>query len=537
MLYIHLIWRQISIVGTHLFIIGKIVYSYAKNNRLYASIIALALVTLIGGLIYFFSSSSAAPTLSDNRAVRLIRVGDVSRSAPLSLIGSVRATREANVSPDTSGTVAAIYRNLGDYVQAGTIIAELKNDTQRAAVAQARAVVQKTQSSVAVGGIGVENAQSSFDAAVDSARAAVQSAYAVIDDAVRRKADAAFSNPTSAQPHFLVSTTNSQLVNEVEGERVQMQAIIARHTQTVTATMTADQLLTELGTLTAEVKTSQDFMRDLVSSLNNGVANNSIGITDSVISGYRTDASVGLSAINGLATSLAASIEVLKAKRAGVAIAQTNLATGSTGESADIASANANLSAALAQLEKTLIRAPISGTINSLNLDVGSFVNASVPVVYITSAGGLEVVAFVSGNDLGDIAVGAHAKVGQSVDGTVARVASALDPSTKKAEVRIAVPPSAPLVSGQSATVLLDRTIVKASKSDTLSIPLSAIKITPETALVFTVNDAQQLVGNPVVLGTLRGDKIEIKSGISQDATIVEDARGLKDGQTVIIQP
>lgn len=535
MLYAHLIWRQLQIVATHLVTIGRIVFVFAKNNKIYSGIGVAVFVALIGGLVYFFGGSNGTPTLNDARAVNLLRVGDVSKSAPLSLIGSVRATREANISPDTPGTVSAIYRNLGDYVSAGTIIAELKNDTQRAAVAQARAAVQKTQSAVAVGGIGVENAQSSFDSAIDAARATVQTAYASINDGVRRKADAAFSNPTSAQPHFSVSTSNSQLVNTLEGERVQMQAIIVRHSLTSSATMNADQLLAELTTLSSEVKTAQDFMQDLVSALNSGVA--SASVSDAAIAGFRADASLGLSSVNGLASSLASAIEILKAKRAGVTIAETNLATGSTGESADIAGANANLSAALAQLEKTLIRAPISGTINSLNLDVGSFVNASVPVVYITSAGGLEVVAYVSGNDLGDIAVGAQVKVGQSVTGSVARVASALDPLTKKAEIRISIPPSAPLVSGQSATVLIDRTIVKASKSDTISVPLSAIKITPETPLVFTVNDARELVGNPVVLGTLRGDKIEIKSGVTADMVIVEDARGLKEGQVVIVNP
>ena len=155
MLYLHLIWRQLKIVGSHLFIIGRIAYDYVKRNKVRSAIGAAIIAVVIGALYYFFGGSAAAPTLNDNRAVTLIRVGDVSKSAPLSLIGSVRATREANVAPDTSGTVAAIYRNLGDYVPAGTIIAELKNDTQRAGVAQARAGVQKIQSTVVVGGIGV----------------------------------------------------------------------------------------------------------------------------------------------------------------------------------------------------------------------------------------------------------------------------------------------------------------------------------------------------------------------------------------------
>ena len=533
MLYLHLIWRQIKIVATHLGTIGRIIWDYAKTHRIISVVAVVIVVASVGTALYFLGKGVAEPTLSDNRAVHLIRVGDVSQSAPLSLIGTIRSTREANIAPDTSGTVSAIYHNLGDYVAAGTIIAELKNDTQRASVAQARAALEKTKSLTAVGGIGVENAQSSYLSAIDSARAAVQTAYTTIDDSVRRRADGSFSNPSSGQPHFNVSTSDSQLVNKVQSGRLAMQPIINRHQATDVATMHTDQLLAEMATLTAEVKSVQNFMQDLASALNNAIP--TYNVTDATIAGYRADVSAGLQSVNGLASTLAGSIETLKAKRSGVDIAETSLATGSTGESADVLGAEANLAAALAQLEKTLIRAPISGSINSMNLDVGSFVNASVPVIYITSAGGLEAVAFVSGNDIRDIVVGAHARVGSSVDGTVARVATALDPSTKKAEVRVSVPPSAPLVSGQSATILIDRAVPKVSSSAALSIPLSAVKITPETPLVFTLNDAHELVGNPITLGVLRGDKVEVKSGLTPDILIIEDARGLKEGQTVLV--
>ncbi|MEK7063603.1 MAG: biotin/lipoyl-binding protein, partial [Patescibacteria group bacterium] len=285
MLYLHLIWRQLKIVGLHLYTIGKIVWSWAKSNPLLAGSTAIVLVVAIGALAYFFGGSAATPTLSDTRSVTLIRVGDVSESAPLSLIGTVRATREANVAPDISGTVAAVYRSLGDYVGAGTILAELKNDTQRASVAQARAALQKTQSAVAVGGIGVESAETSYAAAQDTARATIQTAFATIDDTVSRKADDMFSNPGSAQPHFNVSSSNSQLVGEAESGRLAMQPILTRHSKVELATMSAEQLQAELTLLASEIKIAQAFMQDVVGALNGAVATYSI--TDAVIDGYR----------------------------------------------------------------------------------------------------------------------------------------------------------------------------------------------------------------------------------------------------------
>lgn len=535
MLYLHLIWRQLAIVGLHIATIGRIVWSYAKSHKVVSAVAGVVVILGAVTLVYLFGGAPTTATLSDTRAVHLIRVGDVSEAAPLSLIGTVRATREANVAPDISGTVAAVYRNLGDYVGAGTIIAELKNDTQRASVAQARAALQKTQSAVAVGGITVESAETSYASAQDSARAAIQTAYATVDDVINRKADQTFSNPKSPQPNFNVSSSNSNLVNQVEAGRLAMQPILARHAASQLATMNADQLLAELATLAGEVREVQTFMQNLVSVLNSAVA--TYGVTDAAIAGFRAEASAGLASANSLASTVTATTELIKAKRAAVAAASTGQATGVSGVSADIAGAEANLALALAGLEKTLIRAPISGTINRLDLDAGSFVNASMPVIYITSAGGLEVVAYVSGNDIAEIAVGAKATVGSGIQGTVARVAAALDPTTKKAEIRVAVPPSAPLVAGQSATIAIERTVRRGTvgAAGSISIPLSAVKITPEGTLVFTLNDDSVLVANPVTLGTLRGDKVEVTAGLTTEFQIIEDARGLKEGQKVVV--
>lgn len=532
MLYLHLILRQLSKVGYHLGIIGRIIWSFIKSRPFSSVLVAMLLIAGAVTASYFFATPATENRVTDTRSVTLIRVGDAVSAEPLALIGTVRATREALVSSDIPGTVSGVYRSLGDFVNAGTIIAELKNDTQRAQVAQARAALQKAESGVLVGGIGVGNAESSFKAAEDSARATVLSAIATIDDAVRRKADAAFTNPTGGQPNLVVSTSNSQLVNEVENGRLRVQALLVRQQNVQVSSMNTDELIAELERLSQEVKVVQSFMQTLVLTLNTALA--TFNVSDASIALYRADASAGLAAVNALSGSIPQSIDGLKTRRAAVQIAETALATGSDGTSADISGAQANLAAALANLEKTLIRAPISGTINRLDLDVGSFVNASQPIVYLTSAGGLEAVAFVSGNDIADIAVGSRATIGTDVQGTVVRVATALDPVTKKAEVRIALPPSAPLVAGQSATLRIDRAVKKQSATENLAIPIAAIKITPDGPLVFTLNDANALVANPVVLGALRGSTVVVESGITADARIVSDARGLKEGQVVL---
>lgn len=506
------------------------VWKVAMLHKLVSGVIA---VLVVGGLIAapIIFKKPPADAVRDARVVTLIRVGDVSGAEPLSIIGEVRSRQEAAVAPDVSGTVAAVYRSLGDAVGAGTIIAELKNESQKAAVAQAQAALDKAKSITGVGTIGVDTAESAYAASQQSAASAISSAYAAIEDAVTRKADEMFSNPAGGQPHFNITVSNSQLARSAENKRVAMSDIIARERAVSGAIpTTATEELAELATLSVEAASVSDFLTTITNALSGAIATN--GVTEAQIALYRADANGALSSVNALRVSLAASIQDLKSKRAAVDIAEASVSVGGTGTTADVAAAEAGLAAAEAQLEKTVIRAPISGSITRLDMHVGNFINASVPVVYITNPSGLEVVAYVSAADLSAVAVGGKAVVAGSVAGTVVRAARALDPVTKKAEIRIGLPAGSGLVSGQSVTALLERTVK--SGTHELAIPLSALKITPDGAQVFTLDEGMHLVAHPVTLGALRGSSVEITEGLTADMRIVEDARGLKEGQVVV---
>jgi hypothetical protein len=132
--------------------------------------------------------------------------------------------------------------------------------------------------------------------------------------------------------------------------------------------------------------------------------------------------------------------------------------------------------------------------------------------------------------------VGNKVTIQNTAEGVVTRMASALDPLTKKVEVRIGVSSGlSTLRNGQSVSLSIVRTSgsAKASwKSDTLSIPIVSLKITPDGAVVFVVEN-NVLKSRMVKIGALLGDRIVITEGLTTSMEIVTDARGLKDGQTV----
>lgn len=515
-----------SMFGNGLEALWKVALTHKKATA--------AIVILFAGgalAVPLFLKTDAAHKEEAVREVTVVKVADVSGIEPISVIATVRSVREANVAANASGRVSAVYRSLGDAVSAGTVIAEIENARERAAVAQARAALEKAKSGVAVGTIGVSNAETVFRAAQSAAEATIAGSYATLQDAVTRKADQMFSNPEGVAPSLTVSSFNSQLENDAENKRVLLSGALARWRGAIAPQTNVEQY-GELTQLVSEAALVADFLSTLASVLQAAIP--SQNIPSGTIATYRADIDSALSEVNALRATLTNTAENLTVKEAAVDIARENVAQGESGKTADIAVAESALAGASANLENTIIRAPISGTINRIDIELGNFLSASIPVVYITNPQGLEAVLFVSGRDLGDIAIGAAAMVGGTVPGTVVKKAHALDPATKKAEVRVSIPNARPFVSGQATTVSIERSVKNATR--VITVPLSSVKITPDGAVVFTVTEDAALAARHVVLGIPRGAKIEIEEGLSIDDAIVLDARGLNEGERVTVK-
>ncbi len=500
---------------------------WALANKKISIPAVIVLIAAIGGAGYFLGQTQKTEDADNLRQVELSSVADVSSGEPITVIGEIRSVSEADVAPDSSGRVVGVYRKIGDYVNAGAIIAEIENSSQKAAVAQAEAALDRAKSVSTLSGISVGSAT----AGAETAR---QNAYAAINDAVVRKADESFYNSGSGKT-FAIPVTNSQLKYTLESERTIVETILVRQAETRTRTLSDTELISELQTLETEVRTVRGLLTNLVTALSGGIASGSF--TTAQIDGYESNANAALSSVTALEAGLATASGALQS-------AKENLTQGRTGESADIALAQASLSAAKAVLEKTILRAPISGTINSVSLETGNFAAAGVPAVRIVNVSGLEAVAFLSERDLPRIAPGGSARISGIADGRISRVAPALDPNTRKAEVRISIlrtdSGANRFVAGQSATIELSP--MRRQNDQTIYVPISSVKITPDGSVVFiaTEENAEKgtatLTSIPVTLGLLSGGKVEITSGLSLNNIIVSDARGLKDGQEVLIK-
>lgn len=512
-----------------------------------ALIVLAVLVVFLG---WFMTSSKSKPTdeilSSSARVVTLATVGDLSENvSPLPLLGMVTSRSEATVRAESSGKMT-VYKSLGDYVSAGSIIAEFENSAERAGLlsaqgsyAAAKAGLSNAQTGTSIATINTDSSLVSLESAKTQALNAIQNASATFDDVVRTKTDSMFSNPQTRDAKFLVSVSDAKLLITVEADHAAIESLIsAREIRNQSLSTNAD-LVAELATIEAEANEVKTYLDELSSAL-------SLAIPDSVssrasIEGYKTVTSIARTTLSGTLSALAGSKSALNASIAGNKVAGQSLTQtlegGSALAAAGVTSADGALQAAQARLDKTIVRSPISGTINSLAVSTGDFVSPYTEIAVVSNNGALEVLAYATEDDSRALRIGGKVTIDGQVPGIITRIASALDPKTKKIEVRIGIiGNSGSLINGQTVHVTATRRL--SSRTDpkaVIQIPLSALKITPTGSVVFSVSASSTLIAHGVKEGALLGDRITVIEGLTKDMVIVTDARGLKAGTSVTV--
>ncbi len=440
--------------------------------------------------------------------VALSRVDALSGSGgSIGVIGSVRSVAEADVLAQSGGTVTALNARLGQYVGAGFVIASLENASQRAAVLQAEGSYEAALSA--------REGTSPADIAA-SARNTYTSTYSTLDTLLTRDVGTFFGAPTSYGPMILINAPMYRY-GELSEERDDLSDLMDEYQKSLALVSSSDPatLLTRAGAVVQQISSFVDKL--------------SIAANDRESDATATQLAALATARTGLAT-VQASITAAKAAFQG----QNTSAT--AGADATVKIALGSLRAAQAQLEKTLIRAPIAGTINFLPIRRGDYVTALMHVATVAQNGTLEIVASVSEETRALLSVGMKVTVEGTYPAVVTSIAPALDPVTKQIEVRIILSGKNSLVNGQSVRITIPSSAPVIQKSaGPLLLPLTAVKLTPSARVVFSVGSDERLVAHQVEIGDVHGDRIEIRTPLPSDLEIVTDARGLSEGQKVAV--
>lgn len=524
------------------------------SNKQRLGILAL-LIVLFAASTFIPRNSGEEVVIDSAPSVSLVNVGDTSTdSSPLYVTGSVRSETEAQLRTETQGEVIGVYTNVGSFVTAGTVIAELRNNAERASVEQAKALLEIAFANLekGIGGarseertileINLLNAENTYTSAKQSVSNTLQSTYATIDDAISARTDSLFSNPGSSDPVFNLATSDFKTVNRLRQTRTQITDILDRQSNVQTGSNKTD-LISELEMTFTELQVIKDFLDDILVAINNAIP--TVSVSESAIALFKADAIVARTSIHGALVSITGTRSILNNAQALLDIAIQNLERGITGAQeedvrtleAQVNQARAGLSQATARLTQTLIVSPISGTINTLSLRRGEFVTAFSPAATISNNNALEIETYITSNDSSYVRVGSYALIDNQYEGIVTSIAPGLDPVTKKIEVRIGViATNTTLTNGSSVRLEIERNGFHVEDTDIkeITIPISALKIETNRTIVFTVSSKDVLVAIPVVIGLVLGDNLIIEDGLAPHMNIVKDARGLREGQKVI---
>jgi len=443
-------------------------------------------------------------------------------------VGTVEAISEARLQTESGGRVTAVLVELGQSVRAGTVLATLESNNERASLLQAEGSYEAAQAAAKQSDSGLRGVEVGLTSAEDTAKTAISGAYAAINDLLITTIDDFYTNP---QGIGIMGVRVSGDTAFLRSERIAFRTIMPNW-QTSISTASASSLPALLSQSEQYVVRAAALLDSLIDTASNADTNDML--LDLPLSGYSANLLAKRSSLNGLLANLKAAQTNLTAAKESVYRAEIG------GTTSELSLANAQLKIALGSLraaqanyEKTVVRTPISGVVNALYLKVGEYVSPSAPAAIVANNNGLQVVTAVSLEDSTQLNLGDTIQVGQNATGTLAAIAGAIDPTTGKVAVKISIDAKAQIQNGE--TVVLTFSTVTESVTEEINLPLSAVKMTGSGPVVFVVDKDNKLSALPVVLGAVSGSAVKVLEGITENTQIVVDARGLKVGEEVSI--
>ncbi len=514
------------IIERHLieYMFTKLLSWYGKKTV--AAVIAVVLLLLFLG----FQTEEPADemtTIAPLVGVRLATAESLASQNSLSLIGAVRSASEATLLNERGGTVTRVAVGLGAAVLPGQILVEFSNASERAALLQAEGVYEAALASQQSSAVGVVEAETRRDSAIQSALLAGDASYATVGDVLYNTVDVLYSSPTNLIFGVRVGGTNkTQFLLE---ERKSFKVIIQEWLLEKPTENTLESVLTYLNLSRTHTERLLHLVDTFILVTND--TDTLTSFTESEQATIITSLAIARERLSGTLTALDGASTSLR--NADEALTRATILGGTTDRSAaeaQVKQALGTLRAAQANYEKTLLRSPIRGTVNQLDATVGAYVNAFTPVVTVANNEALEVVTYVNDTEKESLFIGDSLALDAVATGTVVAIAPAIDSATKKTEVRIGVS-AGQLTNGQTVRITKTGDIVLPTDKP-IMIPLTAIRFENTTAHVFKVTDGL-LTKHVVETGPVRGSTITITSGLTAREEFVIDARGLTAGTEV----
>ncbi len=520
-------------------------------------ILPLIVLLVIGGGGYYIYTEKNKKT----DVTMVVRSGDFVQQVSVS--GKVVPTEELDLSFEQPGFIRSISVKVGDSVKKGQVLASEDTAQLEAQLAGLRAgiEVQKARLNQALAGASAEEVSLAETAVMnaETALANAKDAYANTklslldtlqdvmtksDDAVLNKGDQMFSNAQTASPKFSVTTTDAQLKETIESERILLgQDLRTWKTSVASLTVNSDFSLPirEAKAALGDVKLFLDHIALVINNPNSCVSDGS-GTCTAVSTTWKADISSARTSIGSAISTLTAAETSMKAAESSVKTATGNVKTAESqlvlkkapARSQDVRVYEAQLRQAevgtqevLTQIRKRQIIAPMDGVVTNVPVKAGNAVSSVETVLSLMSSDPLQVESFVPEKNIPFVQIGNKANIELDAYGSnvlfPATVVS-IDPaetlvdgvSTYKTVLTF-VTEDARVKPGMTASILIDTE----TKSQVIAVPQGVIEEV-EGIKVVKVKVGEGYVDRPVQTGSVSSlGQIEIVSGLNEGDVIL----------------
>ena len=548
----------------------NVVRKNKKKKRPLAPIIIIVVAVGIAWFAWAKTHPSVNP-LSQLITAKVTR-GDLTETVTATGAIEAQTGAQVNIGSQITGTIKRLNADVGGHVNAGQVIAELNLPDLEAQVRQSKATLQQAQTRYKqdVDGRAMEYSQT--DNAIVQAKANLRSAQEKLSEAIAAENQQKIQTPTSIQQaqtaltaaQAALNTANANYKQTVDGANLQISVAKEQVTQAKANAANSDvnlkrqlELYNEgyvAASAVDDARATDKVNQSLVVSSENNLVLTQQKVTSDLESAKDqvTQAQENVSSAKAALASAQSNVYLNKTRAA--AVSDANAQVNQSKAALTIAMANkannllkdedikaakeqvqiaqAQLDFNIAQLDKSFITSPISGTVLQLAEQQGETLAAglSAPtLIIVANLHKLEAEIYVDETDIGKIKIGQDADITvdafphKTFHGKVTKIASGS--TIQNGVVTYDVSISLNSMKGLKPDMSANATIYIRKIQNALIVPAEAVT---QTVSGSTINVLENKNGNPTP------ETVTVKTGIS-DGVNTQILSGVTEGQTIIL--
>jgi HlyD family secretion protein len=396
---------------------NRMIKKISKLSWTWKIIYGIAALIVLWGIYHFWFAGSG-------NQYQFVTVTRGTITEAVNVTGNTTPVQNLSLAFQNGGTITSVDYPVGSHVNAGTVIARLDTEDLQAQLAQAQANVDSaaatlanlqagaTPQNIAVSQAALASAQQTLQNTYSGVSNTLESGYSSANDAVRNQLNAMFYNPETNNPQLAFTINNSQIVNNIELERVQAAAALnswqseLAGVTTLSSSSTLDGALADAAGYLATVKT-------LLNSVSNAVTI-ATTLPPATATAYKNSVTAGTNEVDTTMTTINTAIQSIASQKIAItqAEAQLNLTlAGSTAQAiaaqaAQVEQTKATMQGVQVKINEASLVSPIDGVITTQDAKVGEVASPGAVLVSVISSNNLEVDADVAEVDIGKVSVG-----------------------------------------------------------------------------------------------------------------------------------